>query len=140
MEIAMYAIASRTGCPRRAESEQGARAGCIQSMLDLAASLRRPEDGPVDPAAAEAWLRFAFAKAVVFRDEDRVGAIQVAIAELALARDDVAEARAFLESAAEAGEPTAMRRLADLVGEDELELDLALFLRGRARQVERRVN
>ena len=136
----MYVLASQTRTARRAEAEQAARSGSIEAMLDLAASLRRHEDGPVDPTAAEAWLRFAFAKAVVFRDEDRVGAIQLAIAALALARDDVAEARAFLEAAAESGEPTAMRRLADLVGEDELELDLAIFLRGRARQVERRVN
>lgn len=136
----MYVLASRICSSRRADAEQAARAGSIEAMLDLAASLRRQEDGPIDPAAAEAWLRFAFAKAVVFRDEDRVGAIQLAIAELALARDDVAEARAFLEAAAESGEPTAMRRLADLVGEDELEIDLAIFLRGRARQVERRVN
>lgn len=134
----MYTLASHLS--RRAAAEQAARTGSIEAMLDLAASLRRHEDGPVDPAAAESWLRFAFAKAVVFGDEDRVGAIQLAIAELALARDDVAEARAFLEAAAESGEPTAMRRLADLVGEDELELDLAIFLRGRARQVERRVN
>ena len=132
----MYVLASQTRTARRAEAEQAARSGSIEAMLDLAASLRRHEDGPVDPTAAEAWLRFAFAKAVVFRDEDRAGAI----AELALARDDIAEARAFLEAAAESGEPTAMRRLADLVGEDELELDLAIFLRGRARQVERRVN
>lgn len=136
----MYAIASHTHFSCRADAEQGARAGSVEAMLDLAASLRRHEDGPIDPAAAESWLRFAFAKAVVFRDEDLVGAIQLAIADLALARDDLAEARAFLEAAAESGEPTAMRRLADLVGEDELELDLAIFLRGRARQVERCFN
>lgn len=119
----------------RSQAAEAAQRGDLDGMLALAGHLRR-----ADPANAESWLRFALAKAVVFGDETRRATIQLALAELMLARGDIVEGRAMLEASAEAGEPGAMRRLADLVGEDELELDFARFLRGCAQRLDLRIN
>jgi hypothetical protein len=121
--------------PSHSEAAEAAQRGDLDGMLALAGHLRR-----VDPANAESWLRFALAKAIVFADESRRGTIQLALADLMLARGEIGEGRAMLEASAEAGEPGAMRRLADLVGEDELELDFACFLRGCAQRLDLRIN